>query len=139
MSVPEMPGPLRCAWTDWSVILESRAADEAKGRDCDGRRRFADSLFLLAKPLLSEPGNDLRTELLSRRTMAALLAFARSPHFIPWGRDMEELLLRYGWSTTWSVGDQSANSLEPRGVTGHQRSPAYQFFPTQHADRSCAR
>lgn len=135
VALTEMPGELRCAWTDWSVIFESRAADEAKGLDCDGRRRFADSLFLLAKPLLSEPGNDLRTELLSRRTMAALLAFARSPHFIPWGWDMEELLLRYGWSTTWSVSDQSANPLEPRGVTGHQRSPAYQFFPTRNADR----
>ena len=136
VALTAMPAGLRCAWTDWTVVLESEAAAKNKSLDCDGRRRFADSLFLLAKPLLSLPGNDVRTELLSRRTMAALHTFARSPHFIPWGKDMEELMLRYGWSTAWSVNDPSMISLAPSGVTGHQRSPAYQFFPARNADQS---
>ena len=131
LALAEMPAELRCAWTDWSVVLQSPLAEPAQSLDCDDRRRVADSLFLVAAPLLSEPGNDLRTELLSRRTMAALETFARSPHAIPWGRDLEELMLRYGWSTAWSVADRPVASLELPGVVGHHRSPAYQFFPAR--------
>ncbi len=130
-ALAEMPAEVRCAWTDWTVVFDNPVAKQLAGQDCEGRRRLADSLLFLAKPLLSEPGNDLRTELLSRRTMAALLTHARSPHFIAWGRDLEELMLRYGWSTRWSVNDRPPSLAESPGVTGHQRSPAYQFFPTQ--------
>lgn len=135
-ALAQMPPALRCSWTDWTVVLETKVADPIKALDCDQRRGAADSLFALAKPLLSEPGNDLRTELLARRTMAALHSFARSPHFIPWGKDMEELMLRYGWSTNWSIGDRPTSTYESAGVTGHQRSPAYQFFPTHNDVKS---
>ncbi len=135
-ALAQMPPALRCTWTDWTVVFETKTADSIKALDCDGRRRAADSLFALAKPLLSEPGNDLRTELLARRTMAALHSFARSPHFMPWGKDMEELMVRYGWSTNWSISDRPASPYESAGVTGHQRSPAYQFFPTHNDDKS---
>ncbi len=129
-ALAEMPIEVRCAWTDWTVVFDNPVAKRMAGQDCEGRRRLADSVLFLAKPLLSEPGNDLRTELLSRRTMAALLTHARSPHFIPWGRDLEELMLRYGWSTRWSVTDRPMSLAESPGVTGHQRTPAYQFFPS---------
>ncbi len=128
-AVAGMPEPVRCIWTDWTMAFEDRLASRSKAADCAGRAALADSAFWLGQPLLSRPGNDLRTEFYSRRVMASLHAVARSPHLIPWGRDMEELMLRYGWSTRFSRSDPGLRTLDQPSVIGHQRSPSYHFFP----------
>ncbi|MHB1328984.1 MAG: hypothetical protein ACYC2K_12350, partial [Gemmatimonadales bacterium] len=124
-----MPDSLRCAWTDWTRVLEPAIADRFEALDCAARLALADTVLWLAKPLLSRPGNVIRSELLSRRIVAALGWVSRSPYAISWGRDMEELVLRYGWSRRFSVVDHRSRSLEGPSVVGHQRAPAYPMIP----------
>ena len=124
-----MPDSLRCAWTDWTRILEPGLANRYGALDCAARLELSDTVLWLAKPLLSRPGNVIRSELLSRRVVAALGNVSRSPYAISWGRDMEELVLRYGWSRRFSVVDHRSWSLEGPSVVGHQRAPAYPFLP----------
>ena len=133
-SLSAMPEELRCFWADWTMVLDGTTAAAFDRLDCPAQRARADTLFQLAQPLLSRPGNDLRTELLSRRVMAALSGVARSPYQIPWGKDLEEMMIRYGWSTGWSQAEQSVSSLDQPSVVGHQRSPAYRFWPVPARD-----
>ncbi|MGE3618115.1 MAG: hypothetical protein AB7L66_19750 [Gemmatimonadales bacterium] len=128
------PEPIRCAWLDWSVVLDERLAGRVEEGSCAERVALADTVFWLGQPLLSRPGNDLRTEYLSRRVVALLRSTARTAYGTPWGDDMEELLLRYGWSTRYSVAGNTARALEGPSVIGHQRSPAFQFLPVTRAD-----
>jgi len=129
VALAAMPEPIRCDWTDWTMAFDDQLARRSKAADCAERAALADSAFWLGQPLLTRPGNDLRTEFYSRRVMASLHGAARSPHLIPWGRDMEELMLRYGWSTRFSRSDPGLRTLDQPSVIGHQRSPAYHFFP----------
>ncbi|MEZ4455060.1 MAG: hypothetical protein R2882_00725 [Gemmatimonadales bacterium] len=128
------PEPVRCAWLDWSVVLDDRLAGRVEEGSCADRAALTDSVFWLGQPLLSRPGNDLRTEYLSRRVVSLLRSTARTAYGTPWGDDMEELLLRYGWSTRYSVAGNTARALEGPSVIGHQRSPAFQFLPVTRAD-----
>ena len=68
-----MPDATRCEWIDWRQVLESKLAERFGHLDCAGRRALGDSILWLARPRWSEPGNDLRTELDSRRVINALL------------------------------------------------------------------
>lgn len=124
-----MPGPVRCAWSDWSMVLDEPLARTFRRLGCADRTRWADTLWLLAQPRLTRPGNELRTEFMARRVMAALSATAKTTYQLAWSGDLEEMMIRYGWSTAWSVADRPAASLDQPSVVGHQRSPAYRFWP----------
>lgn len=128
-AISTMPDTLRCDWTDWTKVLEPALAARFEALDCNARLALGDTVLWLAKPLLSRPGNVIRSELLSRRVVAALGGVSRSPYAIAWGRDMEELVLRYGWSRRFSIVDHRFRSLEGPSVVGHQRAPAYPFLP----------
>ncbi|MEZ4585908.1 MAG: hypothetical protein R2909_05855 [Gemmatimonadales bacterium] len=124
-----MPEALRCEWTDLRVVLEGKLADRLEGLDCRGREAAADSILWLADPFLSLPGNDLETELLSRRVAAWYLQTARSPHGMSFGKDIAELALRYGRSVRWAREDRGWPTAEPPSIIGHSRVPGYAFFP----------
>jgi hypothetical protein len=133
-----MPDETRCEWIDWRQVLESKLAERFDDLDCEGRRALGDSVLWLARPRWSEPGNDLRTELDSRRVINALLEDSRSPQAMPWGSDLAELTLRYGWPVAWSVADRSYQTLEPASVVGHDRTPAFAFIPRATGDSGAA-
>jgi len=124
-----MPEALRCEWTDLSEVLDADLLERIKGKSCRDRQPTSDSILWLADPLLSQPGNDLATELLSRRVVAEYFRDARSPHGLPFGKDIADLALRYGWSIRWSRADQRWPTAEQPSVIGHSRTPAYAFFP----------
>lgn len=129
-----MPDPVRCEWTDWTDLLDGRLHQRFKALPCDQRGPFADSLLWLGTPLLSRSGNDLRTELFSRRVIDWMLRTSRSPQGLPWGRDVSELVMRYGWPVRWTVAERTHPSLEAASVVGHDPSPAFPFLPTVTGD-----
>ena len=57
-----------------------------------------------------------------------------SPQALPWGADLAELTLRYGWPVAWSAADRSYLTLEPVSVVGHDRTPAFAFIPRATGD-----
>lgn len=124
-----MPEATRCRWTDWRKVLGANAEPtEPRGPQCSANLK-ADTLLWLAKPLLSSPGNDLRTELLARRVMATIQASGVPPQLLAWGKDLEEMMLRYGWSRRWSRSSYPSSVADPPSLVGHDRPPAYWFFP----------
>lgn len=125
-----MPAELRCDWTDWADLLEGDLYGRFRRAGCDDRAALADSILWLGAPLLSRPGNDLRTELLSRRVIDWLLRTSRSPQALPWGHDVTELVARYGWPVRWSNAERFyPSTLEPASVIGHEPTPAFAFLP----------
>jgi hypothetical protein len=135
LALATMPADLRCEWTDWEVLLEGGLDHRFRALACDARGPLADSVLWLGTPLLSRPGNDLRTELLSRRVIDRMLRASRSPQGLPWGRDVAELVLRYGWPVRWTVADRRhPAALDQPSVVGHDPTPAYAFLPVPAGD-----
>ena len=88
-------------WRDPSVLLQDHG-DVLRNPEVPEQ---ADALvaraWLLSDPLLLQDGNDRLTEHYSRYTVARLRADTRTTYGMPWGQDLEELLVRYGWEVGW--------------------------------------
>lgn len=117
-AIARMPPDEADVWLDLDQVVD----DEMPGER-------ADSLLWLGDPLFSRPGNDLRTELLARRVMIRLLEDAARTDRLSWGGDAAEMLYRYGWPIRWSVDIPHLAGYEQGSIVGHERQPAYGFFP----------
>ena len=126
-----MPAEVRRAWEDLSYLLDGDGLDAYE--DLEPRRRddIAAKIWWLADPLIMVPGNERRTEHFSRRVLARLQPGAESPYGVAWGDDLEELLVRYGWPSSWSRRRQPIYSPAGRRppVTGHDPVRSFRFFP----------
>lgn len=125
-ALADMPAALRQAWTDPEPVLGRELAGwlEAQ-RDT---ARALDVVWLLADPLFLAPGNDRRTAHFSRWTRAMALEGARNPHRMPWGDDMAEVLVRYGWPVGWERHWPRAGQRQ-HPVTGRDAPAATRTFP----------
>ena len=128
-----MPERERCRWTDISLLLEGGARKRYEKLRCAERAEFEAKFWAMSRPLFLLPANDLRTEHLARLTMAELIRTSRYPHDIAWGDDAQELLVRYGWETSWSRNSPSVSDPASVHVVGHEPTPAFDFVPTPEA------
>ncbi len=128
-ALARMPDDERCDWEDLSVLLDGRARREYHERSCADRRAENERIWWLADPFYAVPGNDRRTEHFARLTMSRMQEQAWNAHQLSWGDDLEEVTVRYGWSTwfTRGYGPIYAPFREP--ITGMSRTPAYHFVP----------
>jgi hypothetical protein len=127
-AVAAMPEAERCRWTDVSLWLDERTRDYYKGLSCPQRGAWERRFWTLAQPLYLLPGNDVRTELLARRTYTRIEAQGGNSQGMPWGDDIEESELRYGVPTAWSLSTRGA--ADPtQSVIGHEPTPSYDFMP----------
>lgn len=97
-----MPASEQPKWTDLSTILEGRTLREYRRLDEDGRRALEERFWALGRLLYLRPGNDLRSEHLSRYVLDIFQDRARSADGISWGEDLREILVRYGWPRGWA-------------------------------------
>jgi hypothetical protein len=124
-----MPEPVRCAWSDITVLLAGDLRDRYAEMDCAARAAVERRYWMLSAPRLAARANEWRSEFYARRVLTTLLATAVTPHRTSWGRDAEELALRYGWPTAWSrTPPASATTFEP-GILGHDPAPSVHFGP----------
>lgn len=128
-----MPEEQRCVWTDLTMWLDPSQHESYKALGCEGRAARNTRIFRLAQPLWMLPGNDLRNELLSRRTMSRAHSLGRIPYDLQWGDDLLESQVRYGWPTAWSVQNGGVADPRPPQVIGHEPTPSYDFMPTVEA------
>ena len=132
----EMPSDERCRWTDLAMLLEGRARDLWKRHRCTegdvgaARDSLAARVWWLAQPFHLRSGNDLRTEHFARRTMARIESMAASGYDTPFGRDTEELLIRYGWPTAFTRHVGGPYGTPTTSVTGHEPTPSFDFLPS---------
>ena len=121
----------RCEWRDVKLLLDDNLLRDYRPLDCADRERFERRVWWLARPMMSSPGNDARSEFFSRRLYTSFLADAPSVHSMGFDEDERELLLRYGWPRAWTT--QSVY-IQGRGsekvITGHEPAPAPPMIPT---------
>ena len=126
-----MPDSTRCAWRDIAVLLPSNTRHYYEQLSCDARRPVEERYWLLSRPQLAGVANDWRTEFYVRRVLAALYRSATSTLQGSWGRDNEELLLRYGWPIGWRRSQSAYGSLMDISVTEYHPVPSYNFAPVE--------
>ncbi len=134
-AIAAMPAAQRCRWTDLRDLLPDGIRAAYRAVPCERRDSLNARLWWLADPRWASAGNDLRTEVYARLTMAELVQQARSAHDLSWGDDMAKLMLRYGWPTAWSRSPPSTTDAARISVVGHEPSPSYDFMPDEHAWR----
>jgi hypothetical protein len=119
----------RCHWSDIHMLLPSDSRERYEELSCAERAAMDRRYWLLARPRLAAPANELRNEFFTRRVQGWLAERSRTPQPLSWGKDAEELLLRYGWPVTWGrVEIRSGASFAPEAnVVGHDPSPSFSF------------
>ncbi len=128
-----MPESQKCAWTDVTMWLEVPAHAAYQRIACAQRDAENARIFRLAQPLWSLPANDVRNELLSRRTISRVQSLGRIPYDMTWGDDLLESQVRYGWPTNWSVQNGGVADPRPPQVIGHEPTPSYDFMASPKA------
>ncbi|WP_423924425.1 hypothetical protein [Candidatus Palauibacter sp.] len=78
----------------------------------------------------TEPGPvlDRRSEHLARRVRAAIQADAASPWGLPWGDDLTEITLRFGWPAGWERARHRIVGVRTDEVVWSHRLPGAQRF-----------
>lgn len=139
VALHDMPTAERCRWTDLSALLDGALAKRYRALDCEERLGLEDSLWWVAQPLHSLRTNDRRTEHFARATLARIAQDARTTYSLRWGDDLRELTLRYGWPVYWTRDPARITDMLQPVVTGHDREPAFHFFPDGKLDDRRAR
>lgn len=138
-ALSRMDEKTRCDWRDLKVVLDDALLREYREVPCAQRLAQENRVWWLARPMLSSPGNDARSEFFARRLYAIILQDAPSVHELGFDEDERELSLRYGWPRAWS---QSKAYVQGRGqvsiITGHEPAPAPPMLPTASSVRNPA-
>ena len=127
-----MPPAERCAWEDLTMLLEreDRAAYARLPCDTDGRSAFADRFWHLGDPLWSREGHERRMEHYARQVWSLLHAGSASGYGLPWGDDLREVTVRYGWPDGWDLAWRRVPGVRTeRAVEAHRSAHAQQFVP----------
>jgi hypothetical protein len=126
-----MPEEDACKWRDISVLLPSNTRHYYENLSCESRRPVEERYWLLSRPQLAGPANEWRSEFLARRLLATLYRDATSTLQGSWGRDNEELMLRYGWPIGWRKSQTAYGSATDISVTEYHSTPSYNFAPVE--------
>jgi hypothetical protein len=112
---------------DLSLLLEDREHSRYRGLSGDARAEYEATFWALADPWLMDPGNERRSAHYARHAWARIHAMApRVEGRMRWGRDHDEILLRYGLPT----GRQRV--FEPT-TTAHRRVSLVEYFDPRRA------
>jgi hypothetical protein len=122
------PQDVRCGWRDISALLEDPHRSRQSSIVCEARGATEERFWTLSQPMYLLGTNDLRSEHFARQVMSRLEAQARGAYDVGWGGDVHELIVRYGWPTSWSRARESqlAGPAFAR-IIGHEPVPNWQF------------
>ena len=123
-------------WREPRRALRSGVVDALEDAD-GGEPVLLDLVWTLADPSYLVPGNDRRTEHYARWTVAHVRENARNPYQIRWGRDLEELLVRFGWEVGWERG--RTWNINEDVIIGHQQAAGRDYLPGADAVRDPSR
>ena len=95
-AIEEMPASMRTEWRDPAPLLDGDLRGWLK--DQPDSAAAVEKLWALSDPLYLIDGNDRLTAHYSRWVYSMVMADARNPFAMPWGDDMTEVAVRFGWS-----------------------------------------
>lgn len=136
-ALARLPAAHACRWRDVTHLLEGDDRDRYEDLPCGSAERdaFEREVWVLSDPLWSEPGLERRAEHLARRVRIALQSEAASGYGVPWGRDLDELTVRYGWPEGWDVAWRHDPGLRTeRAIQAHRSPTAQRLVPTGLSD-----
>jgi hypothetical protein len=130
-ALPAMPAEERCRWTDITDLLSGRVRRQYSGLTCGERAEIEARFWWLADPLQMLPTNDRRTEHFARRTVDRMQYRASSAFDMPWGSDLRELLVRYGWPGRFErVSYPAGTGGMSEEIVSFNPKHSQQFVPT---------
>ncbi|WP_420635414.1 hypothetical protein [Candidatus Palauibacter sp.] len=120
----------RCAWTEPGPVFDrgTRGRYERFACGSSPRRAVERSFWHFSDPLWLVPGLERRSEHLARRVRAALQADAASPWGMPWGDDLTEITLRFGWPAGWERARRRLVGVRTDELVWSHRLPGAQRF-----------
>jgi hypothetical protein len=133
-ALAQMPETQRCQWQDIAPWLKKADSLTYLAKSCSERLAYNTRVFWLGKPFAHVDGNDLRNELLARRTYNAI-EVGSATVYGPWKPEFGDSQLRYGWPVAWSTqntivtqrGDMVSSTI------GHESTPSHDFIPSESA------
>lgn len=128
-----MPARQRERWTDVRKLL---TADESRGYrrlPPEEQERWRERFWWLSDPLWLVPGNERLTEHYARHAVAATVGRSEPNSGFSWGDDLEELVLRYGWFSSWERVRASGPGLGATEVVSHFPPHSAGFHPPGRA------
>ena len=120
----------RCEWTELGPVLDRRSRGRYERFACGSspRRVVERSFWHLSDPLWLVPGLERRSEHFARRVRARLQADAASPWGLPWGDDLTEITLRFGWPAGWERARRRIVGVRTDDVVWSHRPPGAQRY-----------
>lgn len=130
-----MPADSACRWRDVAVLYRDGPADGYGDASCAARREVEERIWWLADPLWLVPGNDRRTEHHARRVRDAMQSGGAASAFNePWGPDLREILLRYGWPIGFEQAHPDVyDATAHRPAVAHYRHWGMRYLPPEGA------
>lgn len=127
----------RCRWRDISPLITGAVAGEYHRLSCEEREAVERRIWRLADPLYLYPGNDRLTEHFARWVQIHMQQDAATPLGMSWGRDLREIVVRYGWPTHYEkVRRVGAAAMEDLTIVIHHHPDGRTFIPpTEVAER----
>jgi hypothetical protein len=123
-----MPAELHREWTDLRFILDGAALRHYRQLDEPERSAWQQRFWKLTDPLPAAPGNDVRSEHLSRNVAARMQEESETTEDISWGEDLREILIRFGRPS----GHETVRTMYPPSLGA---SPSLiSHFPEGEAD-----
>jgi len=139
-ALENMDGDQRRRWMDPGILLDGAGARFLSGADREGAEAYEAALrrvWTFSDPLYLVEGNDRLTEHWSRMTMARTRQGATNPYGMSWGRDLEEVLVRYGWEIGWERAlSPPGDPLGMDAAIGHHHPESRRYLPPGEALRS---
>jgi hypothetical protein len=130
-ALEKMPDDERCNWQDISVLLPPNTRHYYEGLSCDARRAVEDRYWILGRPRFASGGNEWRSEFYVRKLLAHLANQSSTLQAGMWGRDAEELMLRYGWPVGWARAERMSQAIPEQSVISHDPTPSFNFAPDE--------
>jgi hypothetical protein len=130
-ALEQMSEAQRCEWQNIAPWMKKADSLAYLAKSCVERIAANKKIFWLGKPFAHRDGNDLRNELLARRTFNTI-ELNTATVYGPWRPDFGLSQLRYGWPVAWSKqntiisrrGDMVSNEI------GHEPTPSHDFMPS---------
>ncbi len=125
-------------WRDPSLLLDGKGSDllEAAGEAAaeagagDEWEHVRARVWTLADPLYLVSGNDRESEHYARWTYSKMNDGARNAWSMPWGDDLEEVAVRYGWDRGWErIRPEFGAAAGLPSLIGHQLPGGKEFAP----------
>lgn len=124
-----MPARLRCEWTDLAILFPKEERNAYKKLSCEKRFDVNKRIWFLADPLYSVPGNERQTAHYSRHVANTIQRSGEPTNDMRWGKDMEEVWLRYGppnyYTRSWTRSMEGSG----RTITGQDAARNYHYLP----------